>query len=79
MGIDRGSHRCSGGRWKGRVRKCLCGDGSSHGKDAGFGRMSVLRLMGARFLTTGKRSCKYGKGENYTKPSGPGLDLVLFV
>lgn len=41
--------------------------------------MSVLRLMGARFLTTGKRSCKYGKGENYTKPSGPGLDLVLFL
>lgn len=47
-----------------RVRKCLYGDGGSHGKDGDFGRMSVLRLMGARFLTIGKRSCKYGEGEN---------------
>ena len=47
-----------------RVRKCLCGDGGSHGKDGGFGQMSVPRLMGARFLTIGKRSYGYGKGEN---------------
>lgn len=37
-----------------------------------FKQVTILRFVGARFLTVGQRNYKYGKGENLNKLSRVG-------